>query len=150
MKIELLLETDRANQKIASIISKIEKPNEILKSILIYIMPEIQLHIINQENPANSTWGKKYLPPVADPIRRALITKNGNYINSFKYRLSGNSIEIFSTHPGVFTHEMGLEIKNLFGKGIVYQFPQRSAVWLSQKAIEKIIPDIIRKELNNV
>lgn len=149
MRIDLLLETDRANQKIASILSKIEKPNEILKSILIYIMPEIQLHIVNQENPEGSKSGKRYLPPKADPTRKALI-KTGNYVNSFQHRVSGNSIEIFSTHPGILTHELGLKISNLFGKGIIYQFPQRSAVWLSQKAIEKIIPDIIRKELNNV
>lgn len=144
MQIQMLIDTEQANKTIYSIISKIEKPDDILRNILVYLMPQIQLHIINQENQD----GSKYLPPKAEPTRRALI-KTGNYINSFKHRIVGNSIEIYSTHPGVKTHELGLKITNLFGKGIVYQFPKRSAVWLSEIALKKIIPDLILRDLVN-
>ena len=143
MKINFFVETEKTNQDIINLLNKIQNPNVILKDILLYIMPEIQLHILKQENPD----GSKYLPPKVDLTRRALI-KTGNYINSFYYRTSNNTIEILSKHNGASTHENALEIKNLFGKGIVYKFPQRSAVWLSKTAIEKIIPNIIRKNLN--
>lgn len=110
------------------------------KEIETFVNSQIQEHITKQENPD----GTKYLSPkAAARLGRNKALDTQNYRKSFRSNVDKNSLVISSTHPGNLTHEKGLAI-NIFGRGVLYKFPQRSAVWLSKKAIENISNTISR------
>lgn len=110
------------------------------REIEIFVNSQIQEHITKQENQD----GSKYLSPkAAARLGRNKALDTQNYRKSFKSNIDKNSLVISSTHPGNLTHEKGLAI-NIFGRGVLYKFPQRSAVWLSKKALDNIANTIAR------
>lgn len=110
------------------------------KEIEIFVNSEIQQHITQQKNPDGSTY---LSPKAAARIGRNKALDTQNYRKSFTSSIEKNQLVIGSTHPGSLTHEKGLAI-NIFGRGVLYQFPKRSAVWLSKKALKTISDTIAR------
>ncbi len=110
------------------------------REIEIFVNSQIQDHITKQENPD----GSKYESPrAAARLKRNKALDTQNYRKSFRSNVDKNSLVISSTHPGNLTHEKGMNI-NIFGRGVFFEFPQRSAVWLSKKALDNIANTIAR------
>jgi hypothetical protein len=146
MELTISINIDNALNIIKNLSNISENNRRILERIQKeVVMPEIASHIENQENPDNSKWGKVWKRPVKEPNRKALI-KTGTYKTKFKSKVDGNSLKVYHEYFWAKTHEKPLAV-NIFGRGVLYQFPQRSAVWLSQKAINNDIKNIIIQEI---
>lgn len=146
MNFDITINTD----KVAKLINRFSNVKVNNKKILEKIknevlMPEITSHIENQENPDGSAWGKVWKRPKKEPNRKALI-KTGVYKTKFRSKIDDNSIKVYHDYFWAKTHEKPLAV-NIFGRGVLYQFPQRSAVWLSKKAIQNDIKNIILNEI---
>ena len=146
-------------------LTKLSNPESLLQNTKTIILEEIQSLINNQENVPGSPDGAKF-KFLSERYKQSKKFKNmsrlsdnpldtANYRGKFilssasnlSLKTSGNQLVINSDHPGVFTHEKGLAV-NIFGRGVKYKFPQRSAVWLSERAL-KSIANNIKTELIN-
>lgn len=165
MIVNITIDDSQVKKVFDNVIIKLSNPESLLQNTKTIILEEVQSHINNQENIPGSPDGTKF-KFLSERYKQSKKFKNmtrlsdnpldtANYRGKFilssasnlSVKSSGNQLIVNSDHPGVFTHEKGLSV-NIFGRGVKYKFPQRSAVWLSERALKSIANNIKNELLN--
>lgn len=118
-----------------------------LKQVQTFIESIIQGHITDSKN-ANGKIYTKLSDNTIRELKRKGINRTKpldteNYRSSFQTIIDKNTIFVVSIHPGSNTHEKGLEV-NIFGRGVMFKFPKRSAVYISNKQMMIIANDYLK------